>query len=80
MDDDHQPRHDRPATRVDQPGFADPPGSNHPHENGGVTVNGWIVYNVTTAPLGVYHPRISATDGVVSQSYLVTLEIKQRCY
>ncbi|MDQ7906069.1 DUF5980 family protein [Phytohabitans sp. ZYX-F-186] len=56
-----------------------PPGSNHPHEDGGVTVNGWIGYNVTTAPLGLYHPRISATDGVTSQSYLVTLEIKQRC-
>ena len=57
-----------------------PPGSNYPHEDGGITVNGFLAYEVTNAPLGLYHPKISATDGLRTESFPVTLEMKQSCY
>ncbi|WP_147333489.1 DUF5980 family protein [Micromonospora craniellae] len=55
------------------------PGSNHPRDDGSTVVNGLVGYYVLSAPIGIHHPWIVATDGTQSQSFQVTLEIKQRC-
>lgn len=56
-----------------------PPGENEPRPDGSIVVNAFVAFDARTAPVGVYHPEIYATDGVERQSFQVTLEISEHC-
>lgn len=60
-------------------GASIPAGSNDPDRPGGPLVNGWVTFMVPPTPAGVYHPEVTATDGVETESVPVTLEVGGDC-
>ncbi len=57
------------------------PGSNYPDpDDGSTTVNGFVHISIPPLPVGVYTTLVTASDGTETQSYPVTINVKQSCY
>ncbi|MFG1699690.1 DUF5980 family protein [Nonomuraea sp. NPDC049309] len=56
------------------------PGSSYPDpETGAVSLNAWVFVEFGPAPEGTYHPLFEVEDGVESQSFPITIEVRKDC-
>ncbi|MFC4536155.1 DUF5980 family protein [Sphaerisporangium dianthi] len=69
---------DLPAGSTSAGGTPIPPGSNYPN-NGSTTINGFVQLSIAPLPVGMYTPRLTASDGTETQSVPVTINVKESC-